>query len=315
MANNIPFSGGTDGAGGFILPFEQGEILTQGVLSESGALSLAGDSRATSARKEVFAIWLGRPTAGFVGEGGTKLATGAEFGAGTLNVKKVASIVLFTDEMIEDVQGGDLNVLSDGGVRQAINEVIDVNVLGMNNGTAVASNFDSTLRASTSMVEYDNTTQDGLRLAISAAMGSLEANGYENAGDMGVLLPGDAARHLRDQRAIISGTSNTPLYGAADPLYGLSTAYSTNLKTLASTGGTATGGTANVKAIVVHKPNLHVRIRKDVVVTSSKEATVHDGTSSRSLFQENLTAVRYETRLGFTAHDINRSVVKIVDAA
>lgn len=317
MANAIPFSGASDAAGGFILPFEQGEILTQGILSESGALSLAGDSRATSARKEVFAIWLGRPTAGFVGEGGTKLATGGEFGAGTLNVKKVASIVLFTDEMIEDVQAGDLNVLSDAGVRQAISEVIDVNAIGMNNGTAVSSNFDATLRASTQMVEYDNTTQDGLRLAVSAAMGSLEANGYGNASNMGVLLPGDAQVHLRTQRQILSGTTNVPLYGqvANDPFYGLQTAFSTNLKTLASTGGTATGGTANVKAIVVYKPNLHVRVRKDVTVTSSKEAMVHDGTSNRSLFQENLTAIRYETRLGFTVHDINRAVVKIVDAA
>jgi hypothetical protein len=33
------------------------------------------------------------------------------------------------------------------------------------------------------------------------------------------------------------------------------------------------------------------------------------------LFQENLTAIRYETRLAFMVHDINRAVVAIVNAA
>ena len=111
MANQIPLSGATEAAGGYILPEDQGTILAEGLLVESGALSLAGDRRATSRRREVFSIWKGRPTAQFVGEGGTKPVTGAEFGPGTLNIKKVATIVTFTDEMLEDVQSGDLNVL------------------------------------------------------------------------------------------------------------------------------------------------------------------------------------------------------------
>lgn len=311
MANQIPFSGATDAAGGYILPTEQGEILTNGILQEAGALSLAGDSRSTSSRKETFGIWLGTPTAEFVGEGGTKPVTGAEFGAGTLNVKKVASIVTFTDEMIEDVQGGDLNVLVDGGIRKAISDVVDANAIGLDSGTAITGQFDQELVGTTSSVEYAQANQEGLRLAVSAAMGTLEANGYT---DLGVLLAADSARHLRDARVVPGGTAtagNEPLYQPnLDPLYGLPRATSTNLNNL--TGGTATDA---VVALVVSRPNLHVRIRQDVTVTPSREASLVISGNTRSLYQEDLTAARYVTRLGFYVHDLNRAVVKVTNSA
>jgi hypothetical protein len=95
----------------------------------------------------------------------------------------------------------------------------------------------------------------------------------------------------------------------ADPFYGLPRAISSNLDGLTTTAGTAGGN--NVVAYVVSRPNLHVRIRKDVTVTPSREATV----GGTSLYQNDLTALRYVTRLGFWVHDINRSVVKIENAS
>lgn len=293
MANNTPLSGLTDAAGGYILPFEQGDILTNAILQESGALQLAGDRRAISSRKETFAIWQGTPTAEFVGEGGTKPVTGAEFGAGTLNIKKVASIVTFTDEMIEDVQNGDLNVLVDSGVRSAISDVIDANVVGLDSGSAISGNFDSELDGTATSVSV-GATEDNLSLAISAAMGTLEQNGYR---DFAILLPSDAQRHVRDARG---GTAETPLYAGmwGDPFYGKPVSYSTNLDSLAA------GGTVG---FVVSRPNLHVRIRKDVMVSTSNQATV----GGTSLWQNDLTGLRYVTRLGFYVHDIDRAVVRL----
>jgi HK97 family phage major capsid protein len=93
MANNTPLSGLSDAAGGIVLPEAQGALLTNGLLRETGAIALAGDARTTSSRREAFAIWNGNPTAEVVGEGGTKPVTGGEFAGGTLNVKKIASIV------------------------------------------------------------------------------------------------------------------------------------------------------------------------------------------------------------------------------
>lgn len=312
MANQIPFSGASDAAGGYVLPEDQGALLTNGVLQLGGAIALAGDRRSTSARKEVFKIWLGRPTASFVGEGAAKPVTGGEFGETNMNVKKVASIVLFTDEMREDVRDGNVNVLVDSGVREAIADVIDANIIGKDSGTDIAGNFDSELVNSTQNVEYDADDADGLRRAVSSAMGLLEANGYGNQGNMGVLLGADTAQYFRDARTTVTTTGSTavstaPLYdSAADPLYGLQREYSTNLNGISE----GIGGN-KVVAIVVYKPNLHLRIRKDVTLTVSNEATVNDGSTDRHLFQENLTALRYETRLGFMVHDLNRSVVVI----
>jgi HK97 family phage major capsid protein len=305
MANQIPFSGASNAAGGYLLPDAQGALLTNGLLVESGALQLAGDARTTSSRKEVFPIWLGTPTAGFVAEGAAKPVTGGEFGQASITAKKVASIVLFTDEQIEDVQNGDLNVLVDGGVRRAIADIIDANIIGKDSGTNISTNFDNALRATTNTVEL-GTAPDALRLAISAAMGKLEANGYGD--NMGVLLSGDTRQALRDARAAVETT--TAIYDQVDPIYGLDRFFSTNLNTLSEAAG------ANkIVAFVVARQNLHVRIRKDVTLNVSREATVNDGTTDRHLFQENLTAVRYETRLGFMASDINRAVVAIVNAS
>jgi hypothetical protein len=304
MANNTPLSGLTDAAGGIILPEAQGDLLTNGVLNEGGAISIAGDRRATSSRREAFAIWNGTPTAEFVGEGGTKPVTGAEFAGGTLNIKKLATIITFTDEMLEDVQSGDLNVLVDSGIRTAIRQKIDAHVVGRTGGADVTTSFDNSLRSTTSAVELGGD-RDAFQLAISAAMGSLEANGYT---DLGVVIPADAARYIRDAR---TGGTVEGLYQqfGADPFYGLPRAVSSNLDGVTSTAGTTDGN--NVVAYVVSRPNLHVRIRKDVTVTPSREATV----GGTSLYQNDLTALRYVTRLGFWIHDVNRAVVKVENSA
>src|SRR5687767_6583566 len=210
MANNTPLSGLSDAAGGILLPTAQGALLTNGLLQEAGAFALAGDKRTTSSRREAFAIWNGTPTAEFVGEGGTKPVTGGEFGGGTLNIKKVASIVTFTDEMIEDVQNGDLNVLVDSGVRSAISDIVDANAVGLDSGTAITGAFDSELVGTTSVVEVDLAKPDGLQTAISAAMGSLEANGYR---DIGVLHSGDTARYIRDARLYTVGAGTATAQG------------------------------------------------------------------------------------------------------
>ena len=312
MANQIPLSGLTDAAGGYLLPDEQGQLLTTGILNQAAAFSVAGDVRTTTSRRTEFPIWLGEPTAGFVGEAGTKAVTGAEFGQGTLNIKKVASIVLFTDEQIEDVQNGDLNVLVDSGVRDAISKVVDQNAIGRNNGSAVSGNFDTELCDTTSKVELDLSKQDGLALAVSAAMGTLEDNGYGDASNMALILASDASRHLRDTRQTSGVTAPATAQAQSlyipnvDPLYGLERSFSSNLDRVS-----ATAGSDKTVALLVYKPNLHVRVRSDITVSASSEATVYDRSQTRNLWQENLTGLRYETRGGFFVHDLNRAVVKI----
>jgi HK97 family phage major capsid protein len=312
MANQTPFSGLSDAAGGILLPPEQGALLIDGIQRESGALMLAGDYRTTSSRKEAFAIFNGRATAEVVGEGGTKPVTGGEFSGGTLNVKKVASIVTFTDEMIEDVMLGDVNVLVDTDVRQAIADVVDANAVGKDSGTNISGTFDSELTGTSQSVEWDSSKQDGLQLAISAAMGSLEANGYGAFNNLGILVHPSVARQVRDARATGGGTASATaqaqgLYGqASDPFYGLPIFTSTNLNTF-----TEAGGSNKVVAVVAHRPNIHVRVRHDVRVAVSNDASV----GGTSLWQNDLTGFRYVWRGGMYVHDLNRAVVSITNAS
>ena len=308
MANQIPLSGLSDAAGGLVIPHEQADLLANGILQEAGALQVAGDVRATSSRRSDFPIWMGQPTASIVGEGGTKPATGAEFAGGTLNAVKIASIILFTDEMLEDVANGDLNVLVDSGVRSAIADVVDANAIGLDSGSAITGGFDTEFVGTTSTVEL-GTDEDALAQAVSAAMGTLEQNGYK---DLAVLHSSDVNRHIRDARILGGGTATSTGQGLytpnTDPFYGLPRASSTNLNTL-----TEAAGADKVVACVVSRPNVHVRVRKDIQVTASTEASVYDGTSTVSLFQNNLTALRYEMRVGVYVHDLDRAVVKITN--
>jgi hypothetical protein len=307
MANQIPFAEGAGASGGYLIPDKQAGTLVNAILQEAGSLALAGDKRSTDAKKEVFTIWLGQPTAGIVGEGAPKPVTGGELGTASLNIKKIASIVLFTDEQREDVKNGDLDGLVDSGVRSAIADVADANALGKDSGTNIVGAFDSELSSSTNTVEL-GTTGDNLRVAISAAMGKLEANGYRDPSKMALLLPMDVGVKVRDARKAVETTD--ALYEGVDPFYGLERHYSSNLNTL-----TESAGANKVVAVLAYKPNVHVRIRKDVSVDVSREATVNDGSTDRNLWQENLTGVRYETRLGFLVHDLNRAVAPITNVS
>ena len=312
MANQTPLSGLSDAAGGILLPEAQGALLIDGIQRESGALQLAGDYRTTSSRREAFSIFNGRATAEVVGEGGTKPVTGAEFSGGTLNVKKIASIVTFTDEMIEDVMNGDVNILVDTDVRQAIADVADAHAVGKDSGTNIVGTFDSELTATTSTVEWDASKQDGLQLAISAAMGTLEANGYGAFNNLGILVHPSVARQVRDARATGGGTAAATaqaqgLYGqAADPFYGLPIYTSTNLNTFQEAAGSN-----KVVAVVAHRPNIHVRVRHDVRVAVSNDASV----GGTSLWQNDLTGFRYVWRGGMYVHDLNRAVVNITNGS
>ena len=299
MANQSPFSSLSDAAGGILLPPEQGALLIDGIQRESGALQLAGDYRTTSSRREAFSIFNGRATAEVVGEGGTKPVTGAEFSGGTLTVKKIASIVTFTDEMIEDVQTGDVNILVDTDVRQAIADVADANAVGKDSGTNISGTFDSELTGTSSTVEWDSSKQDGLQIAISAAMGTLEANGYGAFNNLGILVHPSVARQVRDARATGGGTAS-----ATAQAQGIYT--STNLNTF-----TEAGGSNKVVAVVAHRPNIHVRVRHDVRVAVSNDASV----GGTSLWQNDLTGFRYVWRGGMFIHDLNRAVVSITNGS
>jgi HK97 family phage major capsid protein len=308
MANAIPLLEGTDASGGYLVPdeFVQGAF-QRGLDRQSAVASLAKVRRVNGKRAQLVE-YVGRPTAAFVAEGAAKAATGAEYAQVTLDIKKIASIVMYTEELIEDAQD-DPTVLINNDVRAAFADLIDSHALGRNAAGTIVSQFNSELSETTQTVEL-GTGGDALAVAVSSAMATIEANGYTANG---AILANDGRKHLRDART--TADAAVALYSdgytqPSDSLYGLPLRYTTNLQTFA---GSATTG--RVVGVVGDFSHALFGIRNEIRVKFSDQATVDVSGTKHDLWQQNKVAALWEARVGFVAHDLNRSFVAIINAA
>lgn len=278
---------GTDAQGGYLVRDGWGGILFQGLLRESAIADLtrlAGSYRPTTSRREVFAVMAGMPDPQFVGEGATKPVGTTSFAPWSVTVRKLAIILLYTDELLEDAVQ-DPRLLVNPRMADAFAHVIDAHALGFHDGAAVASNFDGHLDTVPTLA-LDATAPDALALAISGAMGTIEAAGYRPTG---IAMASAARQGLRDARGP-GDFAATPIYtngfGAEpDQLYGLPIHYTSNLRADGTTP-LAVVGDFRQSAMVV---------RHDLTTSVSNEATV----GGSNLWADNLTGVRYEMRCGF----------------
>ena len=181
-----------------------------------------------------------------------------------MNVKKFASIVLFTDEMIEDVQSGDLNVLVDSGVRTAINDVIDAHAIGKDSGVDIVGVFDSELTATTNTVEYDGTKADGLELAISRRDGQARGERLRQRRLRWACCSASASARSCATPAARTTRRRGSTTAAAIRCTGIAPFYSTNLNNLADTAG-ATKVLGRRRAPAEHaRPDPQGRVAVDV---------------------------------------------------
>ena len=88
-------------------------------------------------------------------EGGDKPATGAEYAEVTCDIVKAATIVMYTEELIEDAQD-DPTILINQDVRAAFSDYIDSNALGRNAAGTIVGAFNSELSETTQTVELAN---------------------------------------------------------------------------------------------------------------------------------------------------------------
>jgi HK97 family phage major capsid protein len=311
MPNQIPLSEAVNAAGGFLVPQDLGDVLINGVARQAAALQLANVER-ISTNRAAWPVYLGRPTAGFVGEGADKPVTGAEFGELLVNIKKLATFVVYTEELLEDARI-DPQVLVNQDVEGAFSDIIDANMIGTHPGgastqTNFSTNFDSALANTTQTIEL-GTGADALALAISGAMGMIEGNGYL---PNGIAYALDVKGHLRDAR----DTQGRPLYtdgfnDAGDGPYGMRQAFSTNLDGFPAglLGGAGTPG--KTVAVIGDWGGARAVIRRDLSTAVFREGTI----GTHNLMAQNKVAVRWEMRMGFQVHDLNRRFVRIVNAA
>jgi HK97 family phage major capsid protein len=266
--------------------------------------------RRVSGKREKFTEYVGRPTVATVAEGADKPVTGAEYAEVTCDIVKAATIVMYTEELIEDAQE-DPTILINQDVRAAFSDYIDSNALGRNAAGTIVSAFNSELTETTQTIEL-GTTADRVALAVSGAMGLVEGNGYNPTG---IILAHDAKQHFRDARMATETTQQ--VYAAQEgafvqptpTLYGLPIGYTTNLQTFA---GAAAAG--RVVGVVGDFSQALLAIRNDIRIKFSDQATVDVGGTQHRLWQQNKVASLWEMRLGFVVHDLNRAFAAIINA-
>ena len=307
MANAIPLLSGTDASGGFLAPdqFVQGAF--QRGIDRQSAVAALSQVRRVSGGTVKFTEYVGRPVAAFVDEAADKAATGAEYAQVTVDIKKIAAIVMYTQELIEDAQD-DPTVLVNQDVRASFADLIDSHALGRDSAGAIVSQFNSELTETTQGVEWVAADADGVADAISSAMATIEANGYRATG---AILAADGAAQLRNAR----DADGRPLYSdgftsAPSSIWGIPLHYSTNLQSFATAA--AAGRVVGVVGDFTHAL---LAVRNDISVKFSDQATVDVGGTQHRLWQQNKVASLWEARVGFVAHDLNRAFVKITNAA
>ena len=77
-----------------------------------------------SGKQAILTEYVGRPTVATVAEAADKPATGAELAQVTLDIKKIAAIVMYTQELLDDAQD-DLTVLINQDMRAAFADLVD----------------------------------------------------------------------------------------------------------------------------------------------------------------------------------------------
>lgn len=305
MANNTPLNIGTDAAGGYLFEEQYGDVFIDGIARESAVAQLA-TIRRLSSKREKYAVYSGRPTVAFVDESAEKTATGAEFGQVTLDVKKLAAIVIYSEELLEDA-ANDPRLLINDDMIGAFAAKIDAHALGYEAGSAISSSFNSELGETSQTVEL-GTGGDAFAVAVSSAIDTVEGNGYRATG---AAVARDVKKHLRDSRQTVETAQAVYTPGferEPDSLYGVQLTYTTNLDAF-------TAGAGKKAAVVGDFSHAVLGIRKDLTARVSTEATVTVGGTPRNLWQRNEVAVLWEMRVGFAAHDLNRAFVAVTNAS
>jgi|GEM_PF-2821952 len=309
MANAIPLLKGTDASGGYLVRDTYGQTLLNTIQRNSAVLQLSRVDQVVGKRQK-YSVYAGRPTAAFVAEGAAKGTSGAEFSELTLNVKKIATQVLYTQELLEDAQE-DPRVLINADVEAAFAALVDAHAIGKDTGTNLTTSFDNSLRQTTQTVELGaDGGSDRIAVAISVAMEKIEANGGTPSG---IILGSDGRAQLRDARATVE--TATPVYTDGfnrepDSLYGLNLAYSTNLSKFS-----ASAAATKIVGIVGDFSHSIAVVRKDLTVRTSDQATVDVDGTLHHLWQQNKTAFQWEMRVGYGIHDRDRMFVAIIDAS
>jgi hypothetical protein len=305
MPNYIPIMGTPDAAGGYLIRPEYGQVLVDAVAAESALGQFVSVER-TKTRKRKYTRLVGRPTASFVGEGADIPATGAEFGEIEVNVKKIGTTILYTEEELEDAEE-DPQALVNSQVETAFAQLIDAHALGMGAGVPLTTQFDNSFNAGVKSKRIElGTAGDAWPTAVSDAMGYIEDNGGT---PNGVIAATDLRKYLRDQRRETEKTEPalTDGFSKATPdTYDLPHGYTTNLDGFPA-GEVGAGEAKQGKVVAVVGDFTHAKyiLRQDIRIKLADQATVNVGGTDHRTWQQDKIAIKWTMRVGFNVHQVD----------
>lgn len=218
------------------------------------------------------------------------------FEAITLLAEKMAVIVPFEDQLLEDADVA-LAQLVRTDVTGAFIEAIDRTFLGYE----ATSPFAQSLSGSTPGA-HSIPFGTGVDLAsdMSAAISQVEIDGFEVTG----MITNPAVKHiLRDLRDL----NNRPIYnetlGDCAPrqrycVWGIPICFTRQVA--------ATGSPVGYEVLMAYFPYVFVGDRTGLVVSMSNEATLTSGSLDNiNLFEQDMTAYRFVIRKAFAIKDVN----------
>lgn len=272
----------TNGAG--VLPVEISNEIISALPAQSAALTMFR-TIPMGTQTEIMPVMAGLATAGFVGEAEAITASNPVWANRQLVAAKIASIVPFAREVLEDTSF-DLQANLIPSVVEAIGGAIDGAVLfGVNKPTAWTAN--SVISGSTAASATTTYAATALVDNINSVMGYVEAAGYDVNGFI-------AANSMKAKLRGLVDSTGRPIYAsmtATEPanLWGEPVAFLRN------------GGFDTTQGLLIAGDFSKgvIGLRSDIRVDILRESTITSGSDSISLGQNDMVALRFTMRVAY----------------
>lgn len=289
------------GVGTDLLPRDVADFIFETVEQRSAVQALV-PREPLSGNGKAIPVMTGRPTAGWVAEGGRKPVSDATMTLKNMDAKKLAVIVPFSKEYLRDSQINLMNYLRPK-IAEAFAIAFDAACL---HGTSTP--FADYIAETTNTVELgtNNAASGGLYkdLVSGIALVNGEGEGYRHNGFAFDLtyeadLLGAVAPDGRP--LLVEGTQNSALVGR---VAGRNVAYYEGIA-----AGTVRGFGGDWR-------QARYGVASDIAYDISTEASIilADGTTTLHLWQNNLVALLAEAEYGFVINDVE-AFVEYIDAA
>lgn len=285
---------GAEGLGGSLMPRDVSGFIFERAERMSAVMQLVPKEELPTNGKTIPVV-TGRPTAGWVSEGGRKPVSDMTIGTKNMDPKKLAVIVPFSKEYLRDNRINIMQMLRPK-IAEAFAMAFDASTL---HGTSTP--FTSFINQTTNQVAFGTATQanGGLHADLVSAIGQTVGGGNQGKG---YRHTGWAFDTVAEPTLLTSyDSTGRPLMvesatdgGSVQRLVGRSVRYFDNVaaSTILGFGGDWS--------------QARYGVAEDITYDISREASIllADGTTRLDLWQNNLVALLAEAEYGFIANDV-----------